>query len=82
LGNLSQARGDAAASRTYYERSLAIRERAFGPEAPEVVPSLNNLGNVTRSLGDLEASRRVLERALAIREKTLPPTSRDLARSR
>ena len=32
-----------------YERSLAIREKALGPEHPDVAQSLNNLAGLLRA---------------------------------
>jgi tetratricopeptide (TPR) repeat protein len=62
-----------AESRTFAERSLAIREKVLGPDHPDTVSSLNNLAVVIEKLGDLNASRKLKERALAIREVTLGP---------
>jgi hypothetical protein len=39
-----------------HKRALAIREKAFGPDHPEVVPSLWNIANLYRKTGrDKEA---------------------------
>jgi tetratricopeptide (TPR) repeat protein len=52
-------------------RALAIREKALGPDHPEVAESLNNLANVYRGRGRFAEAEPLLERALPIREKSL-----------
>ena len=68
-------------SRALFERALAIREEALGPEHPEVATSLNNLAGLLQDEGDLVGARPLYERALAIREKTLGPEHPDTATS-
>src|SRR5439155_1361242 len=63
------------------QRALTIRERAFGPDHPDVARSLNNLANVLGSTGDYAGARRLQERALAILEKALGPDHPDVAKS-
>jgi tetratricopeptide (TPR) repeat protein len=57
-----------------FERALAIREKALGPDHPLTATSLNNLASMLRDLGDLAAARPLYERALAIDEKALAPS--------
>ena len=64
-----------------YERALAIREKALGPEHPLTATSLNNLGRLLRDRGDLAGARPLFERALTIREKVLGPDHRHTAAS-
>jgi tetratricopeptide (TPR) repeat protein len=61
--------GNAEKERELQERALAIKERHYGPDHPNVVITLNNLGNAYGSLGDTQKSRDLLERALAIDER-------------
>jgi tetratricopeptide (TPR) repeat protein len=49
-----------------YERALAIRERADGPESPTITPILNGIATLRRALGEMEAARIVLQRAAVI----------------
>ena len=49
--------GDYAGARSYYERSLAIREEALGPDHPATAQSLNNLGTLLHELGEYEAAQ-------------------------
>ena len=51
------------------ERSLAIKERTYGRDHPDVAITLTNLGNVYGTLGDHAKKRDILERALAIFER-------------
>jgi len=69
-------------ARPLFERALAIREKNFGPEHPEVAESLNNLAVLLEEkIGDYTGARPLYERALAICEKTLGPEHPDVARS-
>ena len=38
--------GDLAGARAAFERALAIDEKSFGPDHPEVATDVNNLGVV------------------------------------
>ena len=80
-GYYTRSRGSYAATRPFYERALAIREKALGPDHPHTALSLNNLGALLDSMGDLAAARPFFERALAIREKALGPDHPDTAQS-
>ncbi|HEY4404889.1 MAG TPA: tetratricopeptide repeat protein [Xanthobacteraceae bacterium] len=62
-----------AQARPLYERALALKEKAFGPDHPETALSLNNLALLLQDQGDLAGARPLHERALAIREKALGP---------
>ncbi len=74
MGNLAEAR-------PYYERALAIREKALGPDHPDTATSLNNLGYLLQAMGNLAEARPYYERALAINEKALGPDHPDTATS-
>ena len=64
-----------------YKRSLAIREKALGPEHPDVAQSLNNLAELYRAQGKYAEAEPLYKRSLAIREKTLGPEHPDIAKS-
>jgi tetratricopeptide (TPR) repeat protein len=81
LGYSLKMRGDYAAARPLYERALAIRERALGPDHPDTTLSLNNLAALLESQGDYAAARPLHERALAIRERALGLDHPDIATS-
>jgi tetratricopeptide (TPR) repeat protein len=59
--------------RLFTQRALAIREKALGPEHPDVATSLNNLGALYYAQGQYEKAEPLYQRALAIREKALGP---------
>ena len=69
LGNAYGNLGDHAKARDMLERALAIKERAYGRDHPEVAITLGNLGNAYGDLGDHAKKRDMLERALAIQER-------------
>ena len=70
-----------AQARPLYERALAIREKALGPEHTITANSLNGLGLLLWDQGDFAGARPLYERALAIREKALGPEHPDTATS-
>jgi tetratricopeptide (TPR) repeat protein len=61
--------GNADKKRELLERALAIKERHYGLDHPEVAMTLTNLGNAYGALGDTKKKRELLERALAIEER-------------
>ena len=62
-----------------YKRALAIREKALGPDHPEVATSLSNLGTLYGSQGQYNQAEPLYRRALAIDEKALGPDHSDVA---
>ena len=64
-----------------YKRSLAIYEKALGPDHPDVALSLNNLAELYRTQGRDADAEPLIKRSLAIREKTLGPNHPDVALS-
>jgi len=73
LGFYRRMRADLAPARAAYQRALAIGEKAFGPDHPDVATCVNNLGLVLTDLGDLDGAREAYQRALAIDEKVSGP---------
>ena len=67
------ALGAYAAARPLFERGLAIREKALGPDHPDIAVSLNNLATLLYAQGEFATARPLFERGLAIREKALGP---------
>ncbi|WP_161569202.1 CHAT domain-containing protein [Candidatus Oscillochloris fontis] len=82
LGYHLDMRGDYAAARPLYERTLAIAEITLGSSHPQTAQSLNNLATLLQTVGDYDAARPLLERALAISESSLgsnhPTTAQSL----
>jgi CHAT domain-containing protein len=64
-----------------YKRSLAIYEKALGPDHPNVATSLNNLAELYRQQGRDEDAEPLYKRSLAIREEALGPDHPDVATS-
>jgi tetratricopeptide (TPR) repeat protein len=64
-----------------YQRALAIREKALGPEHLNVATSLNNLAVLYHTQVQYTKAEPLLERALTIREKALGPEHPDVATS-
>ena len=71
--------GQYAKAEPLYQRALEIREKALGPEHPDVATSLNNLAELYRVRGQYAKAEPLYERALAIREKALSSEHPDLA---
>jgi tetratricopeptide (TPR) repeat protein len=81
MGALAQAQGEYEQARRSHARALAIREKALGPEHPDVATSINNLGIVAQLQGEHASARELFARALAIREQALGPEHPDVATS-
>ena len=79
LGYYLRRVADYIGARAAFERALAIDERAFGPDHPNVATAVNNLGSVLQGLGDLAGARAAYERALAIDERAFGPDHRNVA---
>ncbi len=73
LGVASRRLDEPERAEEYYRRSIAIYERALGPEHPDLAPTLNNLAVVLSRTGRLEEARATYERALAIHERAWGP---------
>ena len=75
-------RGQYAEAEPLYKRSLAIMEKALGPDHPMVALSLNNLALLYRAMDRFaEAESLCYKRSLAIMEKALGPDHPDVATS-
>ncbi len=84
LNNLAQLyvnQGRYAQAEPLHKRSLAIREKALGPDHPDVALSLNNLARLYHHQGLYAQAEPLFRRALAIREKALGPEHPDVATS-
>ncbi len=64
-----------------YQRSVAILEKALGPEHPDVAASLNNLAGLYKVQGHYAEAEPLYKRSLAINEKALGPEHPDVAAS-
>jgi serine/threonine-protein kinase len=61
--------GDYPRAASLLERALAIKEKALGPDHPDVAGALSSLGRTRVRLNSLDAALPLLERAREIREK-------------
>ncbi|MCI0645537.1 MAG: tetratricopeptide repeat protein, partial [Chloroflexi bacterium] len=63
LGGLLHGQGDLAGARPYYERALAINEKALGPDHPDTQLVRRNLAALSRrQAGPFNAIRRIFGR--------------------
>ncbi len=70
LAALYRAQGHYAEAEPVYQRSLAIREKALGPDHPHVATSLENYAALLRETARADEAERMEARAKAIRAKS------------
>ena len=63
------------------QQVLAMREKALGPDHPDVAGSLNNLAELYNEQGRYAEAEPLYKRALAIRERALGPDHPDVAQA-
>ena len=63
------------------QQALAIREKALGPDHPDVAASLNNLADLYLQQGRYADAVPLAQRSLAVRVKALGPERREVAAS-
>jgi tetratricopeptide (TPR) repeat protein len=80
-GSYFHGRAAYSGARSLFDRALAIREKALGPEHPKTAKSLNDLAILLEAQGDLPGARPLVERALEIRERVLGREHHDVATS-
>ena len=61
LGIVNSLRGDKARAKELHLQTLAMRERIFGRDHPQVAEVFYNLANVSRGLMEFEEARRFAE---------------------
>jgi CHAT domain-containing protein/Tfp pilus assembly protein PilF len=69
LAEIYRVQGRYADAEPLYKRALAIREKTFGPDHPDVGQSLNNLTLLFQTQGRYSDAEPLYKRALAIPEK-------------
>ena len=69
LAALYDTQGDYAKAEPLYKRSLAIWEKALGPDHPDVATSLNNLALLYDTEGDYAKAEPLYKRSLASGKK-------------
>ena len=70
LAALYQAQGHYAEAEPFYQRSLAIWEKALGPEHPDVATTLKNYAALLRQTARADEAAGMEARAKAIRAKS------------
>ncbi len=73
LGWLYYKQGKYAEAEPLHKRALAIREKAFGPNHPDVASSLNGLGWLYYKQGKYDKAEPLHKRAIAIYENAFGP---------
>ncbi len=68
-------------ARDYFEKALAIRTKALGPEHPDTLETVNFMGYLHQVRGDLQQAETLFQKALALRTKVLGPNHIDTADS-
>jgi CHAT domain-containing protein/Tfp pilus assembly protein PilF len=71
LAVAAQDEGDMARAEPLYLRSLAMREKALGPDHPRVATALGNLADLYERAGDLTRAEPLYVRALGIYERVI-----------
>jgi len=71
IATIFENTGQYPAAEPLYTRALAIREKALGPDHPDVATSLNNLAGLYFKQGQYAAAEPLYKRSLAILEKAL-----------
>jgi CHAT domain-containing protein/Tfp pilus assembly protein PilF len=79
LAALYDNQGRYADAEPLFKRSLAIQEKAFGPDHRDVATVLNNLAALYDNQGRYAEAEPLYKRSLAIREKALGPDHPDVA---
>ncbi|HEY7413607.1 MAG TPA: tetratricopeptide repeat protein [Ktedonobacteraceae bacterium] len=75
------SRGRYAEAKSLFYQALSIRERALGPEHPEVASSLNHLAILLLDQGKHAEAVSLFQQALQIRERVLDPEHPEVALS-
>jgi tetratricopeptide (TPR) repeat protein len=81
LGLAETTMGRLEDAEVHLSRTLGIREKALGPDHPDVATALNNLAELYHSQGRYAEAEPLLQRSLGIREKALGPDHPDVAGS-
>ena len=79
LGLLLSEKALHAEAEPLLRRALAIDEKSFGPDHPDVARDLNNLAQLLQATNRLAEAEPLMRRALAIDEKSLGPDHPNVA---
>ena len=67
MADLHKAQGRYVAAESLYQRSLAIREKALGPDHPDVAASLENMSKLYAAMDKPDDAKKLADRAAEIR---------------
>jgi len=81
LAGVLRLEGKYAHAEPLCRRTLAIKERIFGPDSPNVASTLKDLSEIHRALGDDVHASAYHRQALAILEKAIGPDLAELEES-
>src|SRR5262245_34813995 len=81
LAGVLRIEGKNAEAAPLCARTLAIKERLFGPESPNVASTLKDLAEIHRQLGNLELASDYHHRALEILQKAIGPDLEEMEES-
>ena len=73
LGVYANGRAELDQAERYLGRALAIHEKVYGRDHPEVGTDAGNIGQILKAQGDLAGALEYTQRALAIDEKAFGP---------
>jgi tetratricopeptide (TPR) repeat protein len=79
IGVLFRAKSRYAEAESLTRRALAIAEKSFGPDHPNVASCLNNLAGLLKDTNRLADAEPLMRRALAIDEKSFGPDHPNVA---
>ena len=79
LAQLLQATNRLAEAEPLMRRALAIDEKSYGPDHPNVATDLNNLAQLLQATNRLAEAEPLMRRALAIDEKSYGPEHPNVA---
>ncbi|CAF1095706.1 unnamed protein product [Adineta steineri] len=81
LGKIKYNQGEYSEALTYYEKSLAIKQKIFPSNHLNLAHSYNNIGLVYDNMGDYPKALSYFEKDLAIGQQSLPSNHPDLGTS-
>ncbi|CAF1187758.1 unnamed protein product [Adineta steineri] len=81
LGTIKYDQGKYQKALTFYEISLAIKQKTLSPDHPDLAISYNNIGEVHATMGNYSKALPFYEKVLGIRQETLSLNHPDLAMS-
>ncbi|CAF0997694.1 unnamed protein product [Adineta steineri] len=79
LGSIKNNQGEYQKALTYYEKSLAIKQKILPSNDPSLATFCNNVSLLYMNMGDYPKSVLLLEKAFIIQQQSLPSNHPDLS---